>query len=155
MSETEFSWPDISLRRAGKDDVDQYLRIEKAIETPYVLVTTDPKEALEEIQTSCVQFVYLREENAGLCGYSIRSESEGHVDELVILPQFQGKGIGSHVLALILDELRQKGITLVTLETHPENPALRLYERHGFIVTGHIENYQNSGSPRLTLSRDL
>ena len=72
------------------------------------------------------------------------TEHDDHIllNELLILPEFQNRGVGSHVLA---GELRHadrldKPIRLHTLRL---NQARELYRRHGFIETGSDENYVN------------
>ena len=70
-------------------------------------------------------------------------------------PAFQGRGVGGATLTHMLDELKEKGMTRVTLFTHPDNPAKRLYERYGFAVEGRVEDYEGSGTPRLIMARDL
>ena len=56
------------------------------------------------------------------------------LQQLQILPEFQGRGIGKAVLTR-LSALAGK----VTLTVLKENPALALYRRAGFVVTGEDE----------------
>ncbi len=51
----------------------------------------------------------------------------------VIDRERRGQGLGSRMLAAVLDRLRSEGLADVGLEVDPENtPAVRLYERFGF-----------------------
>jgi len=51
----------------------------------------------------------------------------------VIDRELRGRGLGSRMLAALLDRLRAEGVSDVGLEVDPENtPAVRLYERFGF-----------------------
>ena len=59
---------------------------------------------------------------------------------LYILPEYQGRGIGTHVLSLLLLEAKEAGLP-VALRVLKGNPARRLYERHGFRVTREIETH--------------
>ena len=72
------------------------------------------------------------------------TEHDDHIflNELLILPEFQNRGIGSRVLASELRhaDLLGKPIRLHTLRL---NRAQELYKRHGFIETGRDENYVN------------
>jgi ribosomal protein S18 acetylase RimI-like enzyme len=56
----------------------------------------------------------------------------------------RGRGAGTTALALLDAELRTHGVAAYHLQVRSDNPALRLYERHGF-----------SRVPRLLLTRRL
>ena len=53
------------------------------------------------------------------------------IRELVILPEFQNRGIGSAILRASMDHAARRGMA-VRLEALRENRALKLYERLGF-----------------------
>ncbi len=49
---------------------------------------------------------------------------------------WQNRGIGSHLMHFVEEDLRQRGFSYVTLNVAKENlPALRLYKRLGYQVT--------------------
>jgi ribosomal protein S18 acetylase RimI-like enzyme len=56
------------------------------------------------------------------------------LDQLYILPEHQGRGIGRHVLQGLLAEASAACLP-VRLRVLRVNPARRLYERHGFTIT--------------------
>jgi len=62
------------------------------------------------------------------------------VNELVVLPAFQNRGIGSRLLLRELERARGVGVP-VRLHTLRLNRALRFYERHGFVVTARRGEY--------------
>ena len=67
----------------------------------------------------------------------VQSRIEGNsifVAQLFVERSCQGRGIGTHVMACILDEAARagRGVTLGVVKT---NPALQLYERLGFRIT--------------------
>lgn len=70
------------------------------------------------------------------------------LSELLILPEFQNRGIGSRVLA---GELRQADLLgkPIRLHTLRLNRAQELYRRHGFIETGGDEIYIDMERIRL------
>ena len=72
------------------------------------------------------------------------TEHDDHIllNELLILPEFQNRGIGSRVLVgeLRHADLLGKPIRLHTLQL---NRAQGLYKRHGFIETGRDEVFVN------------
>ncbi|MCU0830319.1 MAG: GNAT family N-acetyltransferase [Rhizobiaceae bacterium] len=71
------------------------------------------------------------------------------LEGLWVHPDFHGRGIGSTLIEDAVARFRAMGATHVMLEVHPENPALRLYLRHGFVVTE--ETMRHS----VGLARDL
>jgi ribosomal protein S18 acetylase RimI-like enzyme len=67
------------------------------------------------------------------CGYcSIEYNSEQiYLHELVLSPDFQGKGIGSKILKELIEESKQKNIP-IRLQVLKENQAQHLYRKLGF-----------------------
>jgi beta-phosphoglucomutase-like phosphatase (HAD superfamily)/ribosomal protein S18 acetylase RimI-like enzyme len=65
----------------------------------------------------------------------------GYVDDstpeltIAVLPEYRGKGIGSQLLARLL-EIAQTRYAAISLSVVPENPALRLYQHTGFKEVG-------------------
>lgn len=58
-----------------------------------------------------------------------------HIRQLQILPEYQGKGIGSKVLNVVKKKALQLCLP-ITLNVLLKNPARGLYLRHGFQVEG-------------------
>lgn len=98
--------------------------------------------------------VYLLEKGGELVGsasYEIRSDGTVYISGLVVVPKFQGKGIGRDVMHKILADV--SGAKRIELVTHPDNAvALRLYEQLGFSIESRKENYYDDGEPRLILA---
>jgi GNAT superfamily N-acetyltransferase len=61
------------------------------------------------------------------------------VNELVVLPRFQNRGLGSFLLLQEIERARLVGLPL-RLHTFRLNRALRFYQRHGFVVTARGED---------------
>ncbi len=59
---------------------------------------------------------------------------------LYLLPSYHRKGIGTEVLVRILSEAHAKRLP-VRLRCLKWNPALALYRRHGFVVTGETDTH--------------
>lgn len=62
------------------------------------------------------------------------------VNELVVLPAFQNRGLGSQLLVRELENARKAGVP-VRLHTFRLSRAARFYQRHGFVVTGRRDEY--------------
>jgi ribosomal protein S18 acetylase RimI-like enzyme len=66
----------------------------------------------------------------------------GFVDEatpeltIAVVPSRRGRGLGDQLLTRLLAQAREDGFTAVSLSVEPDNPALALYERHGFRRVG-------------------
>jgi len=69
---------------------------------------------------------------------------DAFLTELWVDPDARGRGAGSAALQLLGPELRALGVRALHLQVRPENPALRLYQRRGFVA-----------SPRVTMTRRL
>jgi len=62
-----------------------------------------------------------------------------YIVELQVLPELQGRGIGTAVVRKVIEQGANRGVP-VTLSVVPANPrAKRLYERLGFEATD-VEN---------------
>ena len=66
----------------------------------------------------------------------------GFVDErtpeltIAVVPSRRGRGLGKQLLEALLEQARDDGFASVSLSVEPDNPALHLYERHGFSKVG-------------------
>lgn len=60
-----------------------------------------------------------------------------------VLEQYQGKGVGSTLLAAALDlAINWLAVSRLELEVYVDNEAARkLYEKHGFVLEGTAKNY--------------
>ena len=55
---------------------------------------------------------------------------------LGVRPHARGQGHGTALLAALLERADRDGLPAVSLSVEPDNPAVRLYARHGFVVVG-------------------
>ncbi len=83
--------------------------------------------------------------NVGAAWYRLFKAKEpgyGFVDEqtpelsIAVVPSRRGKGYGEELLVALLAQAKRDGFTQISLSVEPDNPALRLYERHGFRKVG-------------------
>ena len=63
-----------------------------------------------------------------------------HLGEFYLLPQFQRRGIGSFLLAQVLNEAAERDLP-ARLEVLKNNPVQSLYQRHGFVRSGQREHH--------------
>ncbi len=63
------------------------------------------------------------------------SEPAGTIDNLYVLPEFRGRGIGKKLMAEGLKTLKTRGVKAVRLSVLKENRvAIKLYEKLGFKI---------------------
>jgi len=93
---------------------------------------------LRSYPMACVLFAFVATEAAGVavCVESF-STFAGHpslnIHDLAVLPEFQGRGVGTALLEAVAEHGRALGCCKITLEVHDTNSgAKRLYERAGF-----------------------
>jgi len=95
------------------------------------------------------------ERNSGLCFIIMLGEEpagfilglENHwwhtgkelfIEEMVIGEKFQGKGIGSKVLALVEKEIKPRGFESVSLIAYKKSKAMGFYTKHKFSERGFV-----------------
>ena len=65
--------------------------------------------------------------------YSLKVKGEGlYLDNIQLSPQVHGRGLGADLIEKIIVENKDKQLRLTTFS---DNPAMRLYERLGFVIT--------------------
>jgi len=145
----------LSLRPATVDDLPLILPRTRALNA-HEAITLDPAvhaAALDHLLREAeVGGVWLIERDAIAIGYAMVTfgydlEFDGRdatLTELWIDPAERGRGAGREVLQLLDPELRARGVHALHLQVRPDNPALRLYARSGFVA-----------SPRVVMTRRL
>jgi len=76
---------------------------------------------------------------------------DGHIGRMAVLRQARGNGVGSALLAALMQAARARGDREVALsaQTH----AIAFYERFGFVAEG--EEYDDAGIPHRLMRRVL
>ncbi len=146
----QLPYASIKLVRATAADVSDYVRIGRLTASRINCVTTDPAEAIKEINGSAVYLLEVGGQRVGFISYTDEGPDYAYIAEVQVDPDFQGHGVGGFGLGAVLKELAS--VRTIDLQTHPENPAQKLYERYGFRSTGEIvKNYRNTGEPRMLM----
>lgn len=89
---------------------------------------------------------WLVERDGAVVGYAVVTYGydlefagrDAFLTELWIDPAARGQGAGGAALALLAPELRARGVHALHLGVRPENPAMRLYERTGFVAANRV-----------------
>ena len=77
----------------------------------------------------------------GTLGYLVNG-SEGHLRGMAVLPEWQGTGVASDLLAAVEMELQQRGCNCITLDTtEPLRSAIRFYQNRGYSRCGQTADF--------------
>lgn len=70
------------------------------------------------------------------------SFEEAQITNVAILPAYRGQGVGTRLMAAVIEAVKARGVTAMTLEVRPSNaPARALYARYGFEEAGVRRGY--------------
>ena len=147
----------LAFRRATSHDVGIFVEIATQVKSRTNMAETDPKKVFK-ILTDLSAITYILEtrgEPVGLVLYRQFGLGRVYIEELWIAPSFQKRGYGSTALEFVFHNVERVNASIIELHTHPENPAQKLYTRYGFEVTKRIENFKDSGEPRLLMQKKL
>jgi len=136
----------VALRPATQEDSEFAFEAKKAALGEYVRETWgwdegDQRKRHEQgFRPSATRIIMCGGQDVGLL--SIR-EADDRVQllQLFLLPEAQGKGIGSHVLSEVLAAAHRahRPVALRVLKSNPR--AKTFYERHGFALVGQTETH--------------
>ncbi|MCH3960150.1 MAG: ribosomal protein S18-alanine N-acetyltransferase [Selenomonas sp.] len=81
------------------------------------------------------------------------SYEESQITNVAILPAYRGRGIGTQLFGAVIEAVKTKGVTAMTLEVRPANdPALALYKGYGFKEAGRRPHYyQDNGEDAIIM----
>ncbi|WP_146172210.1 GNAT family N-acetyltransferase [Melghirimyces profundicolus] len=133
----------ITLRPATPDDFEFVFRLNETNMRFYVEKMRGWNEEIErkdmkgKFHPGHDQIILVNGERGGIFGVEERPNSY-FLQHIELLPQFQGKGIGSKLICRLISKARKRNVP-VSLTVLKQNPAIRLYKRLGFSVTGETE----------------
>lgn len=78
---------------------------------------------------------------AAFCAFWLVAD-QIHINNLAVRPDSRGQGLATRLLTEVMAQTAQMGVASATLEVRRSNtPALRLYEKAGFVEAGVRRNY--------------
>lgn len=138
------------IRPAAFSDVDAVMAVEKTgILHPWT------RESIESVIKDDGKICLASYEGDTLTGYIYASYvlDEAEIGNICILPGSRGQGIGKALLDKMLESLKERDIKTVFLEVEADNaPAVRLYEKAGFIRYNERRDYYGPGKDALLYS---
>ena len=113
----------------------------------YVSEAFSSKTLKRQLEDPNTLFYFAFDEQDVLVGYvkinqneaqtELKKKTSVELERIYVLPQYQGKNIGSQLLQKVIDLARTWKKKLLWLGVWEHNPrAIRFYERHGFIKFG-------------------
>lgn len=130
------------IRKMKEEDLPQCGEIySKAFPIEYWGIDWNPDNAREYLkdyygQKKFVGYVYEEDDTIIGCVFALRkisgSKNEIHINEMAVLPESQGRGIGRQLLKAIIDYSKEEGLAGVVLYTSEHAPAFKFYEKNGF-----------------------
>jgi len=130
------------LRNATKDDIEFIFQLrvqtmKKDFDNTFGWNEGEQrKRAADEIQNT--KIIMVKQKDIGVIKI-IPKSNELHLHQMQILPEHQGKGIGTELVRRALDRAEKLNIP-VTLLVLKDVDAKRIYDRLGFYVTDEYEN---------------
>ncbi|MCW2914448.1 MAG: GCN5-related N-acetyltransferase [Actinomycetia bacterium] len=136
--------PDVRIERAGPDGAGQILTVQRAAYVAEAQLYGDPfipplVESLEQIQRVLAGDAVVIKAVAGhrLVG-TVRAQFNEQtclVGRLVVVPDLQGRGLGTLLMNALEAEVLQRAAALVVFTGHLSAGNLRLYRRLGYAET--------------------
>ena len=127
------------LREMLVDDLDRVMEIEREVfSVPWT------REGFFSFLTRKDTMFLVVEERDRLLGYAglLMVLDEADVTNIAVRKERQREGIGNFLMVSMKRLAHEQGITAIHLEVRKGNlPALRLYERNGFLRDGLRKNY--------------
>jgi predicted GNAT family N-acyltransferase len=76
---------------------------------------------------------------------------DGHIGRMAVLREWRGRGVGSAILAALVERAAARGMKRLVLnaQTH----AAPFYARHGFVAFG--DEFMEADIPHVAMARDL
>lgn len=133
---------EILIRSANESDLPDISAIERACFS----VPWSDASLLREISNPISVFLTARIGEA-LCGYVSAQTVAGecYIGNVAVDPSFRRRGVAEKLLSVLIGRMRSAGFEFVTLEVRVSNvPAVRLYEKLGFVPVGYRKNYYSA-----------
>lgn len=127
----------------------------------YVLMREDHLEQIAELEKQCfsdpwslrsitselnnpLSLWIVAESDGTVAGYVGSQSVLGEADmmNLAVSPLFRRQGVASGLVEALIKHLKERDVHVLVLEVRASNePAIRLYEKYGFVQVGRRPNY--------------
>ena len=107
---------------------------------------------------AATEIVFIARAGEQVVGCAFLAEKEGHfyLGKLAVLPAYQGRGVGRHLLEAAEDHARRAGKPIIELQTRIELTANhRVFARLGFVETGRTAHEGYDRPTSVTMRKAL
>jgi ribosomal-protein-alanine N-acetyltransferase len=140
------------IRRLTLDDLEAVVAME-AVNQP-----SPWSEGVFRDELTAENRVYLAADEDGVVGFGgvMLVDDEAHVTNLLVEPEWRGRGIGLELMLGLIDAALQEGARHITLEVRSENEAARrLYARLGLAPVGVRKGYYGDDDALILWAHDI
>lgn len=136
----------LQLRKAGQDDKDFAYQVKRVAFREYVEHVWGWEEEVQRklhdrrFGTQDFLIISLNGKDVGIMSVAVEPDCV-HVNQLYVLPEYQGQGIGRACMAMVTKwgSALSLPVILRVLKVNPR--AVRFYERLGFTITGDTDTH--------------
>jgi ribosomal-protein-alanine N-acetyltransferase len=150
---------DVEVRRFERRDLRRVAEIERA---SFGQDAWQPKLFLAYWRASPELFLIAEDRSKsagrGIAGYSIARIDwrGGDLESIAVDPPYRGRGVAQALLQATLVSLRSAGVGALRLMVSTANePALRFYQRFGFVRVRKVKNYYGAGRDAWRMRLEL
>lgn len=107
---------------------------------------------------TAADFFKLAKNNNQIIGYICGEVAfgYGHLISLAVAENYRNRGVGSSLLKMFIDFLRENKITTIYLEVSIENhDAIRFYLKRGFRIIDKLQHYYSDKSDAYVMELEL
>ncbi|MBQ8940264.1 MAG: ribosomal protein S18-alanine N-acetyltransferase [Firmicutes bacterium] len=134
----------IEVREMRYEDLDEVMKIENVC---FAIPWT--RESMQGELFSLMKFYYVALFDGKIAGYGgmWHVVTEGHITNIAVSPDYRRMGVGSAIVDALMNTAEEKEMLGVTLEVRVSNEAaIKLYKKHGFVVTGTRKKYYSDNN---------
>ena len=133
------SSPKVEFRKMLASDADEIAAME---EVTFAMPWSRKDFWAEAINENATYVVGTVEDKIAAYAGAWISFEEAQVTNVAVHPDYRGQGIGTKLFAKLIEEVKTKGVTAITLEVRPSNEAaIKLYEGFGLKSVGRRKGY--------------
>ncbi|MCG8433305.1 MAG: GNAT family N-acetyltransferase [Gammaproteobacteria bacterium] len=128
------------IREAKEQDIDAIFKVRIAVRENILTYEQlaergiTPDSVLKMLQTDCKAWVVTDED--AVVGFSLADRTEREILALFVLPEYEGRGLGSQLLDKAMEWLLNVGRETIWLRTGPGTDAYAFYIKRGWREVG-------------------
>jgi GNAT superfamily N-acetyltransferase len=138
------------VERARDSDAVELARLYRKVWLPYKKIFSGPlmdnrMASAKDIRASMKDKTYFAVRDSGMI-VGVARATIAHesclLDRMVVLPDYQGRGVGAALTQTVIDHARENNARKVWLDTSPKlEAAIALYEKMGFVEAGFFRKH--------------